>query len=202
MTQLPELLVDLVEEWRGLGCPVDELYAHGLTDQRVGEALADVTSQPSLEAVEWYTWRNGLLPSAGWPSAAPLDFYVLPIGRALAERRNRLVQASELSARFSKSGDDVASDYFWEPTWLPIGGDGVGGHMAINLASGEETSSVWKVHWDDAEARQLVADSLAEAIEFCLEVLRSGLYTWDPEGRAWTVDFPSVPLEWRLRGLL
>lgn len=194
MTRLPALLDQLDHAWRALGCPVDGLFAPGLTESQVRTGLSAVTDRPSREVIEWFSWHNGPRDLSTSVIAYPIGFELLSLERAPAQRAQRL----ELAESLAHDVADLPAAFYWKPTWYPIGDAFYGATLALDIVSDPDTCAVYNVIWDDHSFQEPIATSLAEVIEFCLEALGSGLFEWSENPRPeWVYDFAATPLEWR-----
>lgn len=196
MTELVGLLHELDEAWAaGSGRPASDWYAPGATEEEIRAALAPITDHPSLEALEWFSWHNGTQPTSAIPMA-PTGFEPYDLAGAESCRQSRIKIAIDAARPL-----DEVPDIYWNAGWFPIGNNGVGGDLAIDVESDPVRCQVWMVDWSDYETFTTpAAYSLADTVRFWLEVVRSEYMSWgDEHFFKWHLDYAATPLEWRNR---
>lgn len=196
MTELVGLLHELDAAWAaGSGRTDGDWYAPGASETEIRTALAPITDHPSLEALEWFSWHNGTQPTSAVPMA-PSAFEPYDLAEAEACRKSRIEGAVALAPDL-----DYVPEFYWGSGWFPIGNNGVGGELAIDVESDPVRCQVWFIDWSDHETFTTpAASSLADTVRHWLKVLRSEHVSWsDDLPLKWHLDFAATPLEWRNR---
>jgi cell wall assembly regulator SMI1 len=195
MTEFVGLLARLDAAWQRFGFPVAETLAAGASPAEIRLALAPVSSSPCVEAVDWFSWHNGRRDAAAVAPLPPSMYMLLSLEQALKQRSERLEDAAELAR---SSGElNRPAEFYWRPTWLPIGGSLGPNVLAIDLAADAVKAPVLNIDWQDHETLRPVAESLTDAARLWVDVLDADYYAWSPEQRKWQYDFANFPIELR-----
>lgn len=197
MTELLGLLHELDQAWTaGSGRPASDWYAPGATEKDIRAALAPITDHPSLEALEWFSWHNGSLDPNSIVRMAPSGLELYDLAGAEPLRQFRIEAAVEAAADLG-----YVPEFYWGNGWFPIGGNGGGGELAIDVESDPVRCQVWMVDWTDHETFTTpAAYSLADTVRFWLQVVRSEHMSWgDDLPLKWHLDYAATPQEWRNR---
>ena len=206
MTELPRVLRALEAAWLELGAPILDQLAPGLSEATIRHALEPVTSNPCREVIEWFGWRNGLVPGVRHTALGPFAFEPYSLSLASRNRTQRLDLARDAAAYANAGGDSwVSPEYYWSPGWLPIATDLGQADLAVDIDSDEEACLVRCVDWEDVYGfRDLAASSLAEVIDLWVLILRSDYCRFDATMNRfeWVPDYASLPAEWRTSKLI
>lgn len=200
MTHLPGLLSMLEDTWRQLGFPPEKAYSRGLEPSEVRGGLREITANPCEEVIEWFCWHDGLHdPEGGLMTMAPSYFSPMSLEAALAERAARLMIADDMARQERHPGGlNDPPEFWWEPTWLPIGEMGGPCTLAIdvedNSGSGMGIATVYVVDWGGGPGwRAPVAASLYQTVSMWIMTLNAGYYEWSDE-KGWLRDFANLPI--------
>lgn len=204
MTELPGLLARLETLWRAHGAPLPAAGRLGaLPDSdRIVHALRAAGLATPSEILEWFAWREREPHLSPNIARQPSGFEPLTLEQALGERTSRRRGAEELALDASQDLG-YSADFYWDPRWLPIGDNGVGGSLTVVLDPQAQTARVLNVSWPDHESLRTVrAPSIADAVRLWIQALETGLWTWSRSGEGWENHFSDVPLGLRLSGLI
>ena len=173
----------------------------GLSEIAIRHALEPVTTNPCREVVEWFVWRNGLVPGVRQMALGPFGFEPYSLSLASRNWTQRWGLARDAAADANAGGDSsVSPEYYWSPGWLSIATDLGQADLAVDIVSDEEACLVRCVDWEDVYGfRDLAASSLTEVIDLWVVILRSSYCRFDATKKRfeWVPGYASLPAEWR-----
>lgn len=181
------MLERLEQAWADAGVPVAQLLPPGRNPAEVREALSPIVEQVPEDIITWFSWHDGGPTHAALPMA-PSRFLGNSLQRTLELRLELLDEAQEIAR--SEAAGNLRFDppeHLWSPSWLPIGYDGGGGSLVVDLVSPDpiRTGTVYSVDWSNGDCRQPRAPSLIDVVEMWLTVLPMGLWRWDQDEEVW-----------------
>lgn len=193
--RLRQLLQELETWWRDLGAPI----ATALRDP-VSEDAFPSTGLPFEIPVElrvWWTWHDGVEAAASRATIGPGNYRPLSLAESVEQyHRNRTLHPAE------DAEANGVPEMYWHETWLPIL---VAGAERLYVDCSEQPRAASPIRlvtddWEDAAVAR--TPSLADAVAMWVQALAEGFYRWSEEGGGrWSVDYPALPLEWRISGL-
>lgn len=156
--------------------------------------LAEMGLVPTSEVVTWFGWHDGAgergMPSTVIEIVPGGEFYDLAyLSRECRETR------SSAEAVEAMPGGVLTADDLWRSSWFPLLRLFGKGFLAVDLGSGEGSSSPVHVVWHDSdpEERARVAwPSVAAFVDVVISRFEAGVYTVDADGivQGPTIDYP------------
>lgn len=207
MTPLRELLNRLEIEWKRIGCVDVSRLAPGQSPEETRRLLEQAKLAPVAELLDWFSWHNGPIDDDVGDKRVwlePSGFEILRLERCLAGREHLLSLSREVAEadreEFGDSDPEAQPSYYFEPTWLPIGGVSRCDLVADTRTPGGGCS-ILCVDWEDGGFRTPRAGSIAEMVELWIHVLQT-YYKPRTDGEGWSFEFTELPVELRVSGLL
>jgi cell wall assembly regulator SMI1 len=202
VTRLTATLVDLERAWLRGGMPHTDWLAPGLDPVEIELLLKSNAFDAPEEAVEWFAWHNGTTANTEQvrPLLGPSSLEPLSLEACFVERSRIAEVARQSEAEGAVLDEDEGS--LWEDGWLPLARDVGGGLLTVDLADAKGGQvPVRRVDFWDVDMKKVQAQSLAEVVEFWIELLGS-YCVWSRAKRGWDLDFVALPVDVRRRGYL
>lgn len=180
-------LTRLEHAWQRQGAPLIDHLRPGLAPDQIDELTAPLGLELPAEARTWWGWHDGVSVelTARFHLGPSLPFFSLE-------------QAASLCRRFREQALRVwgeRADEWWRPSWFPIT-DRVGAiRCECAVAHGAETPIYWADSHDyDAEGLTTPkVDSFGTMVDWWLEALDAGAWSYDREAGRWQRDSQAVP---------
>ena len=202
----PDLLESLLANYgtrlKVAGVPVDEWLAPGVAEQTVREELESVGLIAPDELIVWFGWHNGrstTIPREVSVHALP-DFSPLSVGEAVKGYEREVLN---FEAPPVYPGRTPIPDEFFQfgvtRGWMRLVGSVYG--TAIECVSPpSEPPRLRSANEDFVESAPegfYQAVSLCTLVNWWIESLDSGAFTWDATGGRWLVDQMRLPASQR-----
>ena len=155
-------------------------------------ATAALPLELSSEARLWWGWHDAIRGDAD-PRDGVLapGSYMLSLEQAVAAYEDNRALAAERD-------DQGDPDVWWHPDWIPLlePDNGVTIACDCSVAPGDP-SPLWVVWWKlpDYDGPRRKTDSVGQMVDWWLEALNAGVWSYDPENRRWQRDWEAVPAD-------
>jgi hypothetical protein len=186
-----ELLGEYEDRLSGIGVPIEDVFAPGLSDAEMAAAVAPLPLELSLEAKVWWGWHNGILagedPYRG--QIAP-GTYLRSLEQAVRDHSENRALAEERDPR------DRA--LWWDPEWMPIlspsNGTTIGCDCSVAEGKPSPLHIVWWKNPDDTRPRR-AAGSLGQMVVWWLDAIDGGIWSYNRDEGGWRRNWAAVPPE-------
>ena len=201
MSELENVLGDLVAEHVRVGSPVGDHLRPGLADDEVVRRLQSIGLRPAPEAVELFAWHDGI-DQQSWRAASPgargLELFPYAFFSDLGYAVDSFRRMRDLTEETLGAGAAVAGDELWRASWLPIF-EADPGWYGLDCSSEASASAVWIMYWDatDVDPTRRVFASLATMIGALVARFRAGAYTWSAEHQRLLADEAVLATQFR-----
>jgi cell wall assembly regulator SMI1 len=194
-TSSPLLTFELLGEYetrlKGMGVPIKDVFAPGLSEPEMAAAVAALPLELSLEARVWWGWHNGILDGEGlYRGLIAPGTYLRSLEQAIRDHDENRALAEER--------DPENGDLWWDPAWMPIlspdNGTTIGCDCSVAEGEPSPLHVVWWENPDDPGPRQ-AAQSLGQMVVWWLDAVDSGIWRYDPTEGRWRRDWAAVPAE-------
>ncbi len=202
---LTEQLLDrLTTTWRAHGVPVEEALAPG-------RAVASFTSDDGEWQVElpaelrtWWAWRDGY--NEGWDGRWIIGPSLQHMSSTYSRAHwQKMLRMAGDAARRGPEGSALAEpDYWWRPSWVPLASDGSGYIVADCDLGDPGVAPIRRIEWGpdlDVTASPRT-ESFGQLVEWWIEALELGLWTYDRETKKWASAPWDRQLSDRYQGLI
>jgi len=202
---LTEQLLDrLTATWRAHGVPVEEALAPG-TDVRSftaddGRRHVDLPT----ELRSWWAWHDGHIKGATKSWAIGPLFEQMSSQRACEWWQYSLGIALREAADAPAGTPNADPDYWWRESWVPLASDGSGYIVADCALGGTDVAPIHRIEWGpemDVDPQPRV-DSFGQLVEWWIEAVELGIWTYDRDGNIWLRAPWTRELQARYRGLI
>jgi cell wall assembly regulator SMI1 len=202
---LTEQLLDrLTATWRAHGVPVEEALAPGTDISSFTSNDGSLHVELPAELRTWWAWHDGQVE--GWEGPRPLGPALRPMSSM--ESRDwwqRSIAMAQVAAADAPDGSPQTNpDYWWRSSWVPLFSDGTGYLVGDCDLGDPSVAPIRRIKWEpdlEVTARPRTG-SFGQLVEWCIEALELGLWTYDRDTKKWS----SVPwdkeLDERYQGLI
>jgi cell wall assembly regulator SMI1 len=196
---LTEQLLDrLAATWRAHGVPVEEALAPG-TD--VSSFTSDDGSRHVELAAElrtWWAWHDGGRADA----SSVFSWQMGPLLQPMSSSRSRAIWQRSFAmakdgAADAPEGTPLADpEYWWRASWIPLFNDGTADLVGDCELGEPGVAPIRRIEWgpDLGETARPRTNSFGQLVEWWIEAVELGLWTYDRNRTRWT----SVPWDKQL----
>jgi cell wall assembly regulator SMI1 len=203
---LTERLLDrLAATWRAHGVPGEEALGPG---RRVTSFTSDdgrLHVELPAELRTWWGWHDGHVEDwkgRPWPIGPGLTPFTSAESRDLWQRSMSMATGAAADAPEGTLLTDP--DYWWRSCWVPLLSDG-SGYLVGDCALGEpDVAPIRRIEWGpdlDVVARPRT-ESFGQLVEWWIEALEIGLWSFDRDAQKWTSAPWDRALSDRYQGLI
>lgn len=202
---LTEQLLDrLSATWRAHGVPVEEALAPGRDVVSFGSDDGRLHVALATEIRTWWDWHDGY--NQGWDG----KWIIGPGLQHMSSARSRthwqkmLTMAVEAAERGPEGTALADPDYWWRASWIPLASDGSGYIVADCDLGGPDEAAIRRIEWGpdlDIIARPRT-ESFGQLVEWWIEAIELGLWSYDSDTGKWTAAPWDRALEARYQGLI
>lgn len=202
-----QLLDRLTATWRSHGAPIEDALAPGRTVEAFTSDDGDLHVDLPEELRTWWGWHDGGIEEDGRPVR---PYMMGPVLTPLSSTRSRkswqrmLVEAAEAATDEPEGTEAASRDYWWQEAWVPLFSDGAGDIVADCKLDSAGATPIRRIEWgyDDGPSPP-ATDSLGQLIEWWIEAIDNGLWTFDRDRGVWLPSHDNDPaVEQRYGGLI
>jgi cell wall assembly regulator SMI1 len=180
---LSEQLLDrLSATWRAHGAPIEDALAPGRAVESFtsddGAFHADIPD----EVRTWWAWHDGdveglsVFASQMGPNLQPMS--------STWSREWWQTMMSEAATMATSTETDPS--FWWQETWVPLLSNSAGGYLVADCGLGPaDVTPVRLVDWHHEERLPPATDSLGQLVEWWIEAIELGIWTWDQDRSMW-----------------
>lgn len=200
---LTEQLLDrLSATWRAHDVPVEERLAPGshVTSFNSDDGKRHVELPTELRT--WFAWHDGHIEGTGklWSTGPLFEQMSAKVSRDWWQHS---IAMGVRAAVDGPVGTPLADpDYWWREGWVPLASDGSGYIVAACDLGGPDVAPILRIEWGDHVDAVPRADSFGQLVEWWIEAIESGMWTYDRDRDAWAPRAWTPELQQRYRGLI
>lgn len=202
---LTEQLLDrLSATWRAHGIPVEEALAPGREVTSFASDDGKLHVDLPTELQTWWAWHDGHVEGTEreW-GIGPL-FEQMSSTRARDKWQRSMAMAQDLATDAPEGTPNANPDYWWRESWVPLSGEGARKITADCALGGPDVAPIHSIEWGpelDVDPQPLT-DSFGQLVEWWIEAIELGLWTYDYDRDAWIRAPWTRELQRRYRGLI
>jgi cell wall assembly regulator SMI1 len=204
---LTEQLLDrLAATWRAHNVPVEEALAPGTDVSSFTSDDGRLHIELPAELRAWWAWHDG-----GSSQAQSLFAWQMgPLLQPLSSRSSRdrwqrsMAMAKDVAADAPAGTANADPEYWWRSSWVPLFSDGSGYLVGDCEIGGQDVAPIRRVEWGpdlDVVARPRT-DSFGQLVEWWIEAIELGLWTFDHAAGMWVGAPWEKTLSERYEGLI
>jgi hypothetical protein len=202
---LTERLLDrLAVTWRAHGVPGEEALAPG---RRVTSFTSDDGSlhvELSAELQKWWAWHDGRVED--WQGPWPIGPGLRPMSSTQSREwwQRSMTMAKDAAADAPAGTPNAEPDYWWRSSWVPLLSDGSGYLVGDCALGGPDVAPIRRIEWgpDLEEVARPRTDSFGQLLEWWIEALELGLWSFDQDAQRWASAPWDRALSDRYQGLI
>lgn len=199
-----QLLDRLSATWRAHGVPGEEALAPGREVSSFTSDDGALHVELPAELRTWWAWHDGCVED--WQGTRPIARSLRLMSSAQSRGWwQRSMELAKDAAGPAPAGTPLADpDYWWRSSWVPLFSDGSGYLVGDCALGGPDVAPIRRIEWGpdlDVVARPRT-DSFGQLIEWWIEALELGLWTYDRNMKRWGSVPWSKQLDERYNGLI
>lgn len=198
-----QLLDRLSATWRAHGAPIEDALAPGRTVESFRSD--DGTLQVDLpeELRTWWAWHDGSIEGRSTRSSL-MGPHLQPMSSTSSRQwwQTMMAEAAMMATRGPEGTELAERDYWWQEAWVPLLDPGVGTLVADCRLGRAGLTPIRHVDWHDEERRPPCTDSLGQLVEWWIEAIEHGIWTYDPDRGVWVRARWGSEIEQRYCGLI
>jgi len=202
---LSEQLLDrLSATWRAHGVPIEDALAPGRAVESFTSDDGRLHVDLPAELRMWWAWHDG-----GIEGRRPVSSWMMgPVLIPMSSTKSRewwqtMMREATAAAAEAPEGSPLADlEYWWRETWVPLFNPGAG-YLAADCELGPARGTpIRRIEWgvDDGPPAPAV-DSLGQMVEWWIEMIELGIWTWDKDRSSWRKAPWDPEVERRYNGL-
>lgn len=202
---LTEQLLDrLTATWHAHGVPIEEALAPGRVVSSFTSDDEKLHVELPAELRTWWAWHDGMVED--WQGTWPVAPGLTPM--SFKESRDwwqwSLEHAQKIAADAPAGTPNADPGYWWREGWIPLASDGTG-YIVADCDLGEpDVAPIRRIKWEpdlDVTSRPRT-ESFGQLVEWWIEALELGLWTYDRDTKTWTWVPWDQQLDERYNGLI
>ncbi|HXE44086.1 MAG TPA: hypothetical protein VN635_02700 [Conexibacter sp.] len=199
-----QLLDRLSATWHAHAVPGEEALAPGREVDSFTTDDGALHVELPAELRRWWGWHDGC--AEDWQGTRP----IAPSLRLMSSAQSqawwqRSMQLAKDAAGPAPAGTPLADpDYWWRSSWVPLFSDGSGYLVGDCALGGPDVAPIRRIEWgpDLDEVARPRTESFGQLVEWWIEALELGLWTYDREKKKWTSAPWDKQLAARYHGLI
>jgi cell wall assembly regulator SMI1 len=202
---LTEQLLDrLAAKLCAHGVPVEEALAPGTDVSSFTSDDGSLHVELPAELRTWWAWHDGRVER--WDGPRPLGPALRPMSATQSRDwwQRSIAMAQDAAADAPEGSPQTDPDYWWRLSWVPLFSDGTGYLVGDCDLSDAGVAPIRRIKWEpdlDVTARPRT-DSFGQLVEWWIEALDLGLWSFDRDTQRWTSAPWDRALSDRYQGLI
>ncbi len=196
---LTEQLLDrLSATWRAHGVPIEDALAPGRAIESFTSDDGNLHIDIPDELQTWWAWHDGGIEEGRSIFSWQIGPHLQPMSSTWSRDwwQTMMSEAATMATR-----TETDPDFWWQEAWVPLFDPGAGTLVGdCRLGSAEVTPIRW-VDWHHEERLPPATDSLGQLVQWWIEAIELGIWTWDQDSGMWTRATQGFEIEQRY-GLL
>ncbi len=182
---LTEQLLDrLSATWRAHAAPIEDALAPGRTVESFTSDDGTLHVEIPDELRTWWAWHDGApkerRPISSWMMGPNLT----PMSSTWSREWWQTMMAE--AAMMATQGDLADPDFWWQEGWVPLLSNSVGGTLVADCRLGPAgLTPIRLVDWHHEERLPPATHSLGQLVEWWIEAIELGIWTWDKDRGKW-----------------
>jgi cell wall assembly regulator SMI1 len=174
---LTEQLLDrLSATWHAHGVPIEDALAPGRAVESFTSDDGSFHVDLPEELRTWWAWHDG----ASWGAIGP-HLTTYSSTKSHEWWQTMMAEAATMATR-----TETDPDFWWQETWVPLSSNGAGGeHVADCRLGPAGVTPIRLVDWHHEERLPPATDSLGQLVEWWIEAIELGIWTWDTDRGMW-----------------
>ena len=181
---LTEQLLDrLAATWRAHGVPIEDALAPGRTVESFTSDDGTLHVDLPEELRTWWEWHDGAPKEQRPISAWMLGPHLTPMSSTWSRDwwQTMMSEAATMATR-----TETDADFWWQETWVPLASNGAGGYIVADCRLGSAGATpIRLVDWHHEERFPPASGSLGQLVEWWIEVIELGIWSWDKDRGMW-----------------
>lgn len=202
---LTEQLLDrLSATWLSHGVPIEDALAPGRAVESFTSDDARLHVDLPDELRMWWAWHDGGIEGRRPVSSWMMGPLLIPMSSTMSREwwQTTMREATAAAAEAPEGSPLADPEYWWRESWVPLFNDGAG-HVAADCEPGPAgVTPIRRIEWgvDDGPPPP-AADSLGQMVEWWIEIIELGIWTWDKARDRWRKAPWDPEVERRYNGL-
>lgn len=186
---LTEQLLDrLSATWRAHGVPIEDALAPGRAVESFTSDDGSLHVDLPEELRTWWAWHDGGIE--GRRPLRSMGPYVEPYSSMDSREwwQTMLAEAASMAANMAADlpeNEMADPDFWWQEGWVPLFNPGTGYHVADCRLGPAGLTPIRRVDWHHEERLPPATDSLGQLVEWWIEAIELGIWTWDKDSGTW-----------------
>jgi len=171
-----QLLDRLSATWRAHGVPIEDALAPGRTVESFASDDGSLHVDLPEELRTWWAWHDGASSGAIGPHLTAYS----------STKSREWWQTMMSEAATMAATTETEPNFWWQETWVPLFSNGAGGtHVADAGVGPAGVTPIRLVDWHHEERLPPATDSLEQLVEWWIEAIELGIWTWEKDRGMW-----------------